>query len=240
MNWSSYLSYLGFSGLLVLVPGADFAVIVKNTLTGGGPRGRWCAAGVSSAAAVQGLAAVAGLGGVIVRCQPLFQAVRWAGIGYLVYLALQALRSAWTGRYAPVGPAPVDSTGERAAAGEGGERASVGGGGAAGSGDVRHRARARARAGWRQGFLSNITNPKVLVFYLAVLPQFMGATTPPAMLPLFGLSHALLALAYLLLLVAGLHRLRRLLDRRRVRRALDAATGVVLLAFGARLATEHT
>jgi len=34
-------------------------------------------------------------------------------------------------------------------------------------------AKAEARAGWRQGFVSNITNPKVLVFYLAVLPQFL-------------------------------------------------------------------
>src|SRR6185312_1259852 len=31
----------------------------------------------------------------------------------------------------------------------------------------------RGLAGWRQGFISNITNPKVLVFYLAVLPQFL-------------------------------------------------------------------
>ena len=61
----------------------------------------------------------------------------------------------------------------------------------------------RDLAGWRQGFISNITNPKVLV------------------------------------LITGLHGARRLLMRRRVRRALDATTGAVLLGFGARLATEH-
>ena len=208
MSWSSYLSYLAFAGVLVLVPGADFTVIVKNTLAGGPVRGRWSAAGVAASNAVQGLAAIAGLGAVIVRSQPLFQTVKWAGIGYLGYLAVQALRSAWRGRYADLP--------------------------SGGASDGVH-----VRAGLRQGFLSNITNPKVLVFYLAILPQFVGPGTPVAVLLLFGLTHAALSLGYLLIVVLGLHRIRRALSRRRVRRALDAATGAVLLGFGARLATEQ-
>ena len=52
-------------------------------------------------------------------------------------------------------------------------------------------------------------------------------------------SHAVLSLAYLLVLITGLHSARRLLVRRRVRRTLDATTGAVLLGFGAKLATEH-
>jgi threonine/homoserine/homoserine lactone efflux protein len=52
-------------------------------------------------------------------------------------------------------------------------------------------------------------------------------------------SHAALSLGWLLALVTGLHGARGLLLRRRVRRGLDAATGSVLLGFGARLATEH-
>ncbi|BCJ67114.1 LysE family translocator [Polymorphospora rubra] len=214
MTWSSYLSYVAFAAVLVLVPGADFAVIVKNTLAGGARRGRWSAAGVASSNAVQGLAAVAGLGAVIVHYQPLFQAIKWAGIGYLVYLAIQTFRSAWAGRYAavPGGAGPVPGPGRAA----------------------------QARAGWRQGFLSNITNPKVLVFYLAVLPQFIGPSTPLPVLLVVGLSHALLSLTYLLVVVTGLHRVRGIIGRRRIRRALDAVTGTLLLGFGVRLAAEQT
>ena len=204
MSWSSYLSYVAFAGVLVLVPGADFTVIVKNTLAGGAARGRWSACGVASSNAVQGLAAVAGLGAVVVRIQPLFQAIKWAGIAYLVYLAVQSLRSAWRGRYTAFSDDAPDT----------------------------------GRRGWREGFLSNITNPKVLVFYLAVLPQFIGPGTPWTVLLGLALTHALLSLAYLLVVVAGLHRVRRVLNRRPVRRALDAVTGTVLLGFGARLATE--
>lgn len=208
MGWSAYLSFLIFAVLLVLVPGADFSVIVRNTLAGGVDRGRWSALGVASSNAVQGAAAVAGLGAVIVHSQPLFQAIKWAGIGYLTFLAVQALRSAWKGNYRPA-PGPEGTV-----------------------------VRTRSRVGWRQGFLSNITNPKVLVFYLAVLPQFVGPATPFAVLLVFAWSHAVLSLAYLLCVVAGLDQVRSFLGRRRVRRTLDAATGTVLLGFGIRLAAE--
>ena len=51
-----------------------------------------------------------------------------------------------------------------------------------------------AFGGWRQGFVSNITNPKVLVFYLAVLPQFLHPGTAPGRLLAFAWSHALRSL----------------------------------------------
>ncbi|MGI8760076.1 MAG: LysE family translocator [Jatrophihabitantaceae bacterium] len=208
--WSSYRSFLAFAVVLTLVPGPDFAVVTKNTLAAGRRRGAWSAGGVTCSNAVQGAAAAAGLSAVILRVEPLFQAIKWAGVAYLVYLGVQAVRSAIRGEYVP-----LDEVG-----------------GAQRAGEV-------AFGGWRQGFLSNITNPKVLVFYLAVLPQFLppGAGIPVVLV--FALSHALLGLIYLLILTVSLHRARRLLARRPVRRGLDATTGAVLLGFSARLATEH-
>ncbi len=208
MTWATYGSFLVFTVALVLVPGPDVAVTTRNTLAGGRTRGAWTAVGITSSNAVQGLAAAAGLGALVVRSQPLFEVIRWAGVGYLVYLGVQALRSAVAGRYAA-----DDLT--------------------AGTGT------AQRLAGWRQGFLSNITNPKVLVFYLAVLPQFLTPDSGVPTLVLLALTHAVLGLLYLLLLVAGMHRARAVLSRRPVRRALDAVTGTVLLGFGVRLATER-
>jgi threonine/homoserine/homoserine lactone efflux protein len=206
--WSTYASFLAFAVVLVLMPGPDFAVVTRNTLASGRARGSWCAVGVASSNAVQGAAAAAGLGVLIVRVEPLFQVIKWAGIAYLLYLGVQAFRSAARGCYAD----------------------------AFGPGAVR---RGHAVRGWRQGFLSNITNPKVLVFYLAVLPQFLGAHAPVWALLLFALSHAVLSATYLLLLVTALARVRTLLTRRSVRRALDAVTGTALVGFGARLAAEQ-
>lgn len=208
MTWATYGSFLVFATILVLVPGPDFAVVLKNTLSGGRRRGWWATVGVVSANVVQGVAAATGLGALVTASQPLFEAIRWAGIVYLAFLAVQAIRSAVRGSYPPL------------AEGAGASRGSV-------------------LAGWRQGFLSNITNPKVLVFYLAVLPQFLGPEVGLSVLLAFALSHAGLSLVYLTLLVLGLARARRLLSRRPVRRTLDALTGVALLGFGARLATDR-
>ena len=208
MSWSKYAEFLAFAAVLVLIPGPDFAVVTKNTLVGGRRRGRWTALGVSSSNLVQGTAAAFGVSALIVRVQPLFEAVKWAGVGYLAYLGAQAIRSALRGQYQPVDEAD--------------------GGG-----------KARGLAGWRQGFISNITNPKVLVFYLAVLPQFLTPGASLGWLLALAWSHAVLGQSYLQLLVTGLHGARRLLMRRRVRRGLDATTGAVLLGFSVRLTTAQ-
>ena len=162
MLWSKYAEFLAFAAVLVLIPGPDFAVVTKNTLVGGRRRGRWTALGVSSSNLVQGTAAALGLSALIVRVQPLFEAIKWAGVGYLAYLGVQAIRSALRGQYQPADEA--DSGGQ-----------------------------ARGLAGWRQGFISNITNPKVLVFYLAVLPQFLTPGAGFGWLLVLAWSHAVLA-----------------------------------------------
>jgi threonine/homoserine/homoserine lactone efflux protein len=212
MSWSKYAEFLAFAVVLVLIPGPDFAVVTKNTLVGGRRRGRWTALGVSNSNLVQGTAAAFGVSGLILRVQPLFEAIKWAGVGYLAYLGAQAIRSAaLRGQYQPADEA---------------DEADGGG-------------QARGLAGWRQGFISNITNPKVLVFYLAVLPQFLTPGASLGWLLALAWSHAMLGQSYLQLLVTGLHGARRLLMRRQVRRGLDATTGAVLLGFSAKLATEH-
>lgn len=209
MSWSRYGEFLALAVVLVLIPGPDFAVVTKNALAGGRRRGRWTSAGIAMSNFVQGTAAASGLGALIVRAQPVFEAVKWAGVAYLVYLGAQAIRSAVRGDYPSADDAGLDGV-------------------------------TRPFSGWRQGFLSNITNPKVLVFYLAVLPQFLTASTSTGWLLALAWTHAALSLAWLLTLTAGLHRLRGVLLRRRVRRGLDAVTGAVLLAFSARLAAEHS
>ena len=208
MTWSTYAEFLVFATVLVLIPGPDFAVVTKNTLAAGRRRGRWAALGVASSNVIQGTLAASGLSALIVRVQPVFEAIKWAGVAYLAFLGAQAIRSAIWGRYLPFDEGQSATTGA-------------------------------AFGGWRQGFLSNITNPKVLIFYLAVLPQFLAPGASVGWLLAFAWSHALLSLIYLLALITGLHRARQVLARRKVRRTMDGVTGAVLLGFSARLAVEH-
>ena len=90
----------------------------------------------------------------------------------------------------------------------------------------------------RQGFLSNIANPKMAVFFLSLLPQFVPVTTSiTAFLPL-GMVFCLMTFGWLSLYAGVLHRLRPIMQRSRVRRALAAVSGTVLVALGVRVATE--
>ncbi|MBC6459822.1 LysE family translocator [Actinomadura sp. HBU206391] len=212
MTLTSYLSFVVFAVILVLVPGPDFTVVVKNLITGGRPAGLATSLGVATSNLIQGIVAALGLGAVIVGIRPLFDAIRWAGVVYLAYLGVQAMRSAVRGRAA----------------------------GSESDGDGGGEDRGRRLTGWRQGFLSNITNPKVLTFYLSVLPQFLPRDhVAPGDLVALVLTHAVISLVWLSAVVAALGGVRSWLRQRAVRRALDAVTGCALLGFSAKLAREH-
>jgi threonine/homoserine/homoserine lactone efflux protein len=92
---------------------------------------------------------------------------------------------------------------------------------------------------WR-GLLTNLLNPKVGVFYVSFLPQFIpaGASVPAMTLLLSGI-HVALGLAWFALLIAAAAPLGRALARPRVIRALDRATGGLFILFGAKLALSR-
>ncbi|WP_410623696.1 LysE family translocator [Amycolatopsis sp. cmx-8-4] len=203
MTWGTYGTYLLFVFLMLVVPGPDTALVLKNSLAGGRRGGVLTALGIGSGNLAQGLAAALGLSAVIVRSEPVFEALRWAGAGYLGYLGVKALVAAWRGDYRAL---------------------------AAGT--------PRGERRWREGFLCNLTNPKVLVFYLSMLPQFLTPDSTVAESLVLAGTVGVLATLWQLVIVAGVHRIRAWLLRRRVRRTLDGVTGAALLGFGAALAVE--
>ncbi len=202
-----YLSFLPFALALALVPGPDMLLTVRSTVAGGRRRGLWTLLGVGVANVVQGVLAASGLGAVVAASQPVFEAIRWVGVAYLVFLGVRALRTALRADEqdaAAPGVAPA------------------------------HRWTAL-----RQGFLCNITNPKVLAFNLAVLPQFVGPHARLGDLLLYALTLTTIGVAVLLVVVAAAGAARRLLSSRRARRRIEAAAGVTFLGFATALAAEH-
>ncbi|MEV4558756.1 LysE family translocator [Kitasatospora sp. NPDC049285] len=91
--------------------------------------------------------------------------------------------------------------------------------------------------GWRRGTLTNLLNPKVGVFYVAVLPQFIPAGAPHlATGVLLTCVHVAEGTLWSAVLIAFAHTLRGWLRRPAARRVLDRVTGVAVLGFGVRLA----
>ena len=99
---------------------------------------------------------------------------------------------------------------------------------------------ASAHAVFRQGFLSAISNPKLGVFFVTFLPQFVlpGQQVLPRLL-LLGVTFAVIGWIWMNVYGLFVTRLRSVITAPRVRQWMQRVTGVVLLGFGARLALER-
>jgi threonine/homoserine/homoserine lactone efflux protein len=201
------LTFVGIAALVIVTPGQDTALTIRNTLLGGRRAGLATAVGVSSGQAVWTLAASAGVAALIVASEPAFVALKLAGAAYLVVLGVQTLWSA----VRRDGPEPV----------------------ARDAGPAH-------RGALRQGFLSNLANPKMAIFFTSLLPQFAPANGPafPVLLAL-GLLFCAMTFGWLCVYATAISRARDLLARPRIRRTLDAVMGTALVALGARLAAAE-
>ncbi len=208
---AAVLAFLGVSLLVIVTPGQDTALTIRNSLSGGRRSGIFTAVGVSAGQAVWTLAASIGVTAILVASEPAFLALKLAGAAYLVFLGAQAL----VGAFRPGGVG----------------RASIGAGSAK---------PVSSQLAFRQGLLSNLGNPKMAVFFTSLLPQFAPGGEA-SFLALFGLGLVFcsLTLAWLSCYAVAVAKAGDTLRRPRIRRALDAVTGVVLVALGLRLATER-
>ena len=207
----SFAAFLAISAIVIITPGQDTALTIRNTLLGGRAAGIGTAVGVGIGQATWTLAASLGLTALLVSSEPAFAAVRIAGAIYLLYLGAHAL-------WLAVRPGPHPDDG-RAAPRE---------------------QKLPARTALRQGALSNLGNPKMAIFFSSLLPQFVraGPDAAWAMVGL-GLVFVTMTLVWLSAYAAVVARAGDVLRRPRVRRAVDATMGAILIAFGGRLAVER-
>ncbi|MEV7567707.1 LysE family translocator [Streptomyces tanashiensis] len=191
-------------GLLTLTPGLDTALVLRTAALGHRARAWGVVLGIQTGVLAWGALTSLGVTALLTASQVAYEALRWAGAAYLVWMGVQMLRR--TARETPEsGTAPAT--------------------------------RDTFASGWRQGTLTNLLNPKVGVFYVAVLPQFLPADTNHlAMGLLLTTEHILLGLLWSTALIAGARLLSTWLRRPAARRALDRLTGTVITAFGLRLA----
>ena len=137
--------------------------------------------------------------------------MKYAGAAYLVWLGAHAVWTALRARSA-------ETTGA-ALAGRSGHLASL--------------------TALRQGVVSNLGNPKMVVFFASLLPQFAPASGPSfAALLSLGLVFCALTFAWLALYAAVVAKAGAVLLRPHVKRWIEGVTGAVLIALGLRIATE--
>jgi threonine/homoserine/homoserine lactone efflux protein len=208
------LTFVGVAALLIVTPGADTAVVISQTLRSGRRAGLACTAGVFSGVAVHATASSLGLSAILARSAEAFTVVKILGAGYLLWLGARTL---WDARSH--------------------HRTSEGGaGGMAVDTAVEP---PRGANSLRRGFFSNVLNPKVALFFLTFLPQFLrpGAPVLPQTL-LFAAIFVSMGALWLTGVVLAVGRAARALRGAKVRAAMERITGTVLVGFGVRLAVS--
>jgi threonine/homoserine/homoserine lactone efflux protein len=86
-----FLAFLGVAAIVIVTPGQDTALTIRNTLFGGRRSGVLTACGVSTGQALWAIATSAGVAALLSASEPAFTAVKLAGAAYLIWLGLQTL-----------------------------------------------------------------------------------------------------------------------------------------------------
>jgi threonine/homoserine/homoserine lactone efflux protein len=205
-------AFLLVATLLAVTPGADTLLVARNVLGRGRTAGLATIAGIAAGCFVHAALSAVGVSLILVRSAEAFHALKWGGAAYLIILGIQSIRGWWLAD--DVAPAAAEAERERTGS--------------------------RRLRSFLEGLLTNVLNPKVGLFYLAFLPQFIGPGDPVfARSLLLGGLHVGIGVVWLSLLSFSLVRIRPLVESRRWRARLEGASGAVLIALGVRLAAER-
>lgn len=210
------LAYLAAAAVLVLIPGPGTAWIVAQSAAGGTARGVRAAFGLETATLIHALAAGLGLSAVLATSALAFELLKYAGAAYLVWLGIKAWRD-----------------------GSVADAASAGSGQPASGTETRAAADAARDVYWRS-VMTGVLNPKVAVFFLAFLPQFVHPERGMAWLQflVLGVLLSLIGLSHSLVLSFAIGRYGRRF-KQGANRWKQRITGTVFIALGLRLALQQ-
>jgi threonine/homoserine/homoserine lactone efflux protein len=208
---TSFLAFISVSLFVIMTPGPDTALVVRNTIVGHRRGGVLTALGIISGMVVWAFATSLGIVALLLASEPVFHAVRLGGAAYLIYLGVRSLWSAFQ-------------------AGRGSEAAA----------DVAAAPRLSPRAAYMQGLASNLSNPKMAAFFPSLLPQF-ASTGDGAFVSFMslGLLFCAMGVTWLTLYAFAVARAGDFMRRRNVKRVLEGIMGAALIALGLRIATEQ-
>ena len=203
------LSFALVAGLLTIVPGLDTALVLRSALTQGRRHAYAVALGINTGAIVWGVAAAVGASALLAASSHAFTVLKIAGAAYMVWLGASLLLA--TFRKSTIAAAD----------------------------NVNLPAGASLTRSWINGAATNLLNPKVGVFYMAVIPQFIPDGVSPLWMGVaLAAVHNLLGLIWFTLMIFGAVLARRWLRTPAVGRATDRITGAALLGFGTTLALD--
>lgn len=208
------LAFVGVAAILTILPGADMALVTRNVLAIGRRRTMRTITGICAGCVIHATASALGLSAILATSATAYNVVKTLGAAYLVWIGIHSIResrrSAVPAEVSPAPPAPA------------------------------RRSRISLGSPFSQGFLTNLLNPKVAIFYLTFLPQFIRPGEPVLRRSLMlATIHIAMGFVWLTAYAWFIDRLGAILTRPMVKAWLERVTGGLLIALGARLAWER-
>jgi len=205
------LAFASIALFLALTPGVDTMMTVRNTASRGLGAGLMTVLGIGSGGLIQASFAAFGISIILLQSATLYEVVKLAGAAYLIYLGIASIRSARKQK-----PQPQEMS------------------------DAPSRQPPRLGRSYVEGLVTNVLNPKVPVFFLAFLPQFIRPGDPVVAKSflLVGILYAE-GLSWLVLVALFVARIARWLLRPEVQRRFEMLSGAVFIGLCARIAREQ-
>jgi threonine/homoserine/homoserine lactone efflux protein len=203
---SAVAAFALLGALLTVTPGLDTALVLRSAIAGGRGPAFATASGVCAGALVWGAAAAVGVSALLTASEVAYTALRFAGAAYMIFLGGRMISGALRRGAATLASAEEGS------------------------------APPTRWSAWAKGLLTNLLNPKVGAFYVAVLPQFIPpGSSHLGVGVLLASVHVLEAMVWFTAIILSAQAFGRFFRRRAVRRAVDGGTGAVLVGFGLHL-----
>lgn len=207
---ASFFTFLVAISLLTMSPGIDTVVVIRNTMRGGRIDGLTTSFAICCGLFVHALVSAVGISFILLQSASLFALLKLVGATYLIWLGFKSLRSAW-GKGLSTMAVNTDAAGKRVS----------------------------LTQSFREGFLSNVLNPKTIVFYMAFLPQFIQPHESVMLKSMFLAGvHFVIGNLWQLLLILMVAKARQWLSSDKAMRWMDGVVGSIMMAFGIRLAAE--
>lgn len=199
------ITFITIALLIIIVPGPDFLIVMKNTIHSGKLNGSMAALGITSAHIIYSSLAVLGIIYILTSLYYVFLIIKILGACYLIYLGVQSIRSARQSMNFNTGGIKVN--------------------------DV------SCFTSYRQGFLSTILNPKALLYYVSVLPQFLstGGIEVKSQVAILSLAVIMIILIWFLFCVFVFQYIKLLFSQPKVKAIFDYTVGFILIGLSINL-----
>jgi RhtB (resistance to homoserine/threonine) family protein len=202
------LTYISIAAMMVIIPGADTMLLVKNTLSYGPKAGRYTVLGMAMGLSFWTLIAILGLSVVIAKSVVLFSIIKYLGAAYLIYLGIKSFFTKSVFSLKEIqSQANTPTTYSK-----------------------RHN-----KNSFMQALLNNILNPKTVLVYITIMPQFINLDgNVKQQLVVLALILTALAVVWFLFLVTLIDYAKKWLNNPKFQKVFQKSTGLVLIGFGVK------